>query len=156
MDLPRVPALWQSVSWQLAWHVKRRHVHPLGGPFRRFEACLVVILGSMIYPPPYLPPPCICIYFHISCVAVSIASIHRCSRYALDPFLIGGNAATEGFSYYVLLSRSSLNPAYHSTILAHLSSTHYDINIHIHTYTVTLTHAHSHIHFRYVSLRNLL
>ena len=77
-------------------------------------------------------------------------------RYALDPFLIGGNAAAEGFSYYVLLSSSSLNPAYHSTILAHLSSTRYDIHIHIHIYTVTLTHAHSHTHLRYVSRRNLL
>ena len=66
MDLPRLPALWQGVRWQLAWHVRRRRIHPLGGPLRRFEACLEAMISWFHdLTPPYLPHSTPTLHMHL-------------------------------------------------------------------------------------------
>lgn len=74
--------------------------------------------------------------FGVTCIAVSFVSIYPCSadvylRYVLDMSSSGGTPKRMDFRI-VLLPRFVLHK--HITILAHFSSTRYDI-LHAHTHT---------------------
>jgi len=158
VDLPRLPALRQSVRWQLAWHVGRRHVHPLGGTLRRFEACLEVMISWFHdLSPPHLPHSTPTLHMHLfPCIlrrrlnckytyVLLLTFIHL--RYALDPFPVSATPQRKDFRYYVLFSRSNLRLCV-SLNYSCCSSLFHALRYpypypYIRIYTVTCTHSHT-------------
>src|SRR5579863_9613822 len=129
MGLPRLPPLWQSARWQLAWHDRGCRLHPLGGCLRRFEVRLAAMISWFhdLIPPSSLSSICI-----LSCVAVSL---HL--RYAMDPSSTAATPEMKGFSYYVLLSRSVL-PPFANLIYSLFLLPRSTISLIIYTYSFTL------------------